>query len=118
MSELQGLQLNMQELRRRGVRVFGMVVDPVETNAQLARDAGLEFPILSDPELRATDAYGLRHRDGHDGQDIALSASVLIDADGIVRWTHVTPNLRVRPLPADILAAADSLAATRQSPNG
>jgi peroxiredoxin len=109
-SELQGLQLSQEDFRRRGCRVFGMVVDPVETNAQLARDAGLAFPILSDPDLHATDAYGLRHKDGHDGQDIALSASVLIDAGGIVRWTHVTPNFRVRPLPADILAAVDTLA--------
>jgi alkyl hydroperoxide reductase subunit AhpC len=46
---------------------------------------------------------------GHDGEDIALSASVLIDADGVVRWTHVTPNFRVRPLPAEILAAIDAL---------
>ncbi len=111
MSELQGLQLSLNEFQRRKCRVFGMVVDPVETNAQLARDAGLEFPILSDPDFHAIDAYGLRHRDGHDGQDIALSASVLIDANGIVRWTHVTTNVRIRPLPADILAAIDTLGA-------
>jgi len=103
----------MDEFRRRGVRVVGMVVDPVETNAQLSRDAGLEFPILSDPDMRAIDAYGLRHHEGHGGQDIALSASVLIDAAGIVRWTHVAPNFRVRPLPAAILAAADGLDAAR-----
>jgi peroxiredoxin len=101
----------MEEFRRRGCRVFGMVVDPVETNAELARDAALDFPILSDPDLRTIDAYGLRHRGGHEGEDIALSASVLIDADGIVRWTHVTPNFRVRPLPADILAAVEALPA-------
>jgi peroxiredoxin len=56
------------------------------------------------------DAYGLRHaHGGPDGQDIAHSASVLIDRDGIVRWTFVTPNLRVRPLPSDVLAAIDRL---------
>lgn len=99
----------MDEFRRRGVRVVGLVVDPVAINAEFARDAGLDFPILSDPDLRTIDAYGLRHRGGHEGRDIALSASVLIDGDGIVRWTHVTPNLRVRPLPADILAAVNAL---------
>ncbi len=109
MSELQGLQLSLEEFRRRGVRVVGMVVDPVETNAQLARDAGLEFTILADPDLHTIDAYGLRHREGHEGQDIALSASVLLDADGTVRWSHVTPNFRVRPLPGEILAAVDGL---------
>lgn len=86
-----------------------MVVDPVETNAALARDAGLEFPILSDPDLRLIDAYGLRHPGGHDGHDIALSASVLIDRDGVVRWTFVTPNVRIRPVPDEVLAAIDRL---------
>lgn len=109
MSELQGLQLSIDEFRRRGCRIYGVVVDPVATNAELARDAGLGFPILSDPELTTIDAYGLRHVAGHDGSDIALSASVLIDADGVVRWTHVTPNFRVRPLPTEILAAVDRL---------
>lgn len=109
MSELQGLQLSLPELQRRRARVVGVVVDPVETNAQLARDAGLDFTILSDPDLHTVDAYGLRHTDGHDDQDIALSASILIDTDGIVRWTHVTPNLRIRPSPGTILAALDAL---------
>jgi len=109
-SELQGLQLSQDEFRRRGAQVLGVVVDAVDTNAQLAGDAGLEFPILSDPDLHTTDAYELRHPGGHDGQDIALSASVLVDARGVVRWTHVTPNFRVRPLPAEILAAIDTIA--------
>jgi peroxiredoxin len=116
-SELQGLQLSQDEFRRRGCRVIGIVVDPVETNAQLARDADLDFPVLSDPDLHTIDAYGLRHPSGHDGRDIALSASVLLDANGIVRWTHVTRNFRVRPLPADILAAVDTLALQSPRPD-
>lgn len=85
------------------------MVDPVETNATLARDAGIGYPILSDPEFRLIDAYGLRHRDAHDGQDIALSASVLLDRDGIVRWTYVTDNVRFRPTPDEVLAAVARL---------
>lgn len=85
-----------------------MVVDPVATNAELARTAGLEFPILSDPDLHIIDAYGLRHVAAHDGEDIALSATVLIDAEGVVRWTSVTRNVRVRPTPDEVLAAIDA----------
>ena len=84
------------------------MVDPVATNAEVVRDAGLEFPILSDPNLRVIDAFGLRHVAAHDGRDIAHSASVLIDADGVVRWTHVTRNVRMRPTPDEILAALDA----------
>src|SRR5690349_19549040 len=91
----------MPEFEARGAKVAGVVVDPVETNAELARTAGLAFPILSDPDLQMIDAYDLRHVAAHDGKDIALSASVLIDGDGIVRWKSVTRNVRVRPEPAD-----------------
>jgi peroxiredoxin len=100
----------MNELRKRGAAVVGVVVDPVETNAELARDAELGYPILSDPELRIIDAYGLRHHGaGPDGRDIARTASVLVDPQGVVRWRFVTTNLRVRPLPEDLLAAIDRL---------
>jgi peroxiredoxin len=112
-SELQGLQLSLEEFKRRGTPVVAIVSDPLEGNDQQAVSANLQFPILADPELVATDAYGLRHREAHDGHDIARSASVVIDRDGIVRWTHVAPNVRVRPLPSEILAQIDSLGAAR-----
>ena len=112
MSELQGLQLSLDEFRKRGCALAGVVVDPPATNATLARDVGLTYPILADPELHAIEAYGLRHKGaGPDGHDIAYSASVLIDADGVVRWRLVTDNFRRRPLPATVLAAVDGLGA-------
>ena len=113
MSELQGLQLSIDELRKRRCAVAGVVVDPPDTNATLARDAGIAYPILADPTLAMIDAYGLRHpAAGPDGQDIAHSASVLIGADGIVRWKSVTDNFRRRPTPTTILAALDALPPT------
>ena len=100
----------MAAFRERGVAIAAVVVDPPVTNAELARDAGIEFPILSDPRLRTIDAYGLRHVGaGPDGHDIAHSASVLIDGSSVVRWTFVTENVRVRPTPDVVLAAIDEL---------
>jgi peroxiredoxin len=94
--------------------VVGLVVDPPATNAELARDAGLSYPILSDPDLRTIDAYGLRHAGaGPDGHDISHPASILVDGDGIVRWTFVTQNVRVRPTPDVIFAAVDALPSRR-----
>ena len=103
----------MDAFRQRGCAIVGIVVDPVETNAELARDAGLDYRLLSDPDLRVIDAYGLRHVGGHDGHDIALSASFLVDGDGIVRWSFITRNFRVRPTPDDVLAALDALLRAR-----
>jgi peroxiredoxin len=94
--------------------VAGVVVDPPETNAKLVHDTALTYPILADPTLRMIDAYGLRHpHAGPDGTDISHSASILIDADGIVRWTSVTDNFRRRPTPATVLKAVDALPITR-----
>jgi hypothetical protein len=59
--------------------------------------------------MRLIDAYGLRHREGHEGGDIALSASILIDGDGVVRWTSVSKNVRMRPTPQEVLAKVDAL---------
>src|SRR5262245_59867891 len=98
----------MEALHQRGCAVAGVVVDPPATNADLARQAELSFPLLSDPDLHVIDAYGLRHAGGGpDGQDIAHAASVLVDGGGIVRWTAVAPNARYRPTPADVIAAVD-----------
>jgi peroxiredoxin len=109
-SELQGLQLSMGEFRKRGCTVAGVVVDPPETNATLAKQAGLGYRILADPDLATIDAFRLRHPGGGpDGADISHSASVLIDGGGVVRWTSVTDNVRRRPTPATVLAAVDSL---------
>jgi len=106
----------MEALRQRNAAVVGIVVDSVEENATLSRDAEIAFPLLSDPDLQVVDAYGLRHHDAHEHRDIAHSASVLVDGDGIVRWVFVTRNVRVRPMPADILAAIDAL--PRAEPHG
>ena len=108
MTELQGLQLNLAALQQRGCAIAGVVVDDPATNATLARDAALAYPILSDPDLHTIDAYGLRDAGaGPDGHDIAHPASVLVDRAGIVRWTDVTQNFRVRPTPGEVLAAID-----------
>ena len=92
-----------------------MVVDPPETNRALIAHLGLEFPIFSDAGFALTDAFGLRHREAHDSQDIALSASVLLDASGVVRWVSVTRNLRVRPEAETVLAAIDASGVNRAS---
>lgn len=98
----------MADFRQRDTEVLAVVVDPVERNAELAENAALEFPIAADPELRAIDAYGLRHDRGEESP-IARPATFLIDAEGIVRWRDLTESYRLRPRPDDILARIDEL---------
>jgi peroxiredoxin len=109
MLELQGLQLRNSDFTARNTEILALVVDSVEQNAQVVGDLGLEYRVLSDPQLAAIDAYGLRHEQGEDELPIAHPASFLVDADGVVRWRDLTANYRLRPRPETILAQIDSL---------
>jgi peroxiredoxin len=107
--ELQGLQLRKDEFDARNTEILAIVVDSVEQNAEVVRDVGLDYRVLSDPTLAAIDASGLRHEQEAGQPPIAHPASFLIDADGVVRWRDLTDNYRLRPRPDTILAAIDHL---------
>jgi peroxiredoxin Q/BCP len=109
MFELQGLQLQSREFANRNTEVVAIAVDSVAENADVAQNLALNYRVLSDPQLQAIDAYGLRHDDPGQEKPIAHPASFLIDGEGIVRWRDVTSNYRLRPRPETILAAIDRL---------
>lgn len=75
------------------------MVDGTDTNAALSRKLGLSFPILSDPRLEATRAFGVEDV----GKDIALPATVVVGADGNVLWIYVGDRPADRPLIPDVL---------------
>ena len=56
--------------------MLAIAVDPPEQSREIVERYGLEFPILSDPDLTAIDAYDLRHPDGGPGGDIATWESM------------------------------------------
>ena len=111
MLELQGLQLRKEEFDKRNTEILAIVVDSVAQNDAVVRDVGLDYRILSDPNLTAIDAYGLRHDQGREQPPIARPATFLIDANGVVRWRDLTENYRLRPRPQTIVAAIDRITA-------
>lgn len=109
MTELQGLQLSQAEFARRNTEIVAVAVDSIEDNARVARQLQLGYRVLSDPDLTAIDAYGVRHDDGGPDHPIARPASFLIDGSGVVRWRNLSDNYRYRPHPDTILAEIDRL---------
>lgn len=104
------MQLNLAELRKRGVEVLAISGDSPEESRKMAESAGIEFPLLSDPDLTVVDLYGLRH-DGAsiDGSSAARPATFLIDEQGAVRWKELTENWRIRLRPERVFEALDDL---------
>ena len=100
----------MSEFGKRGIRVVGVSVDPVEVSHTLGEKAGLTFPLLSDPEEKVIRPYDLLHiRGGPKGVNIARPAEFLIDPTGVVRWVNLTDDIRVRASGDEVLRAADRL---------
>jgi len=109
MSELQGLQSRIADFRASGTKVLAISPESVEQNDEVVGWLGLDFPILSDGELVATDAFGLRHSGAAPGGgDIPRPATYIIEG-GTTRWRDLTDNWRIRPRPDDLLAALAGL---------
>jgi peroxiredoxin len=84
--------------------VLAISVDPTETNREAFAEFDFDFPVLSDPDLVAIDAFGLRHDGGAiDGGAIARPANFLLDREGRIVWREIPDNWRVRPHPDSVL---------------
>jgi peroxiredoxin len=96
----------LSEFHRLGAELLGISVDGIWCHLAFAHDRKLQFPLLSDFEPKGTVArsYGVyRERDG-----TTERALFVIDGDGIIRWSHVSP-IGVNPGADGILTALEEL---------
>ncbi len=101
----------LPEFERYNAQLLGVSVDGAWCHLAFARDRKLRFPLLADFEPKGTvaRAYGVyRERDG-----IAERALFVIDAEGVVRWSDVSP-VGVNPGADGILRALDTIAAAQR----
>jgi peroxiredoxin len=92
------------------VRLFAVSVDPPETSEALRQRLESRFTFLSDPDGKLLDLLKIRQHDGKPGGgDVAYPTQVLVDENGIVRWTFESGNYRVRARPSEIFAALSEL---------
>lgn len=99
------MQSRLSDFRELDAVVVAISADLQTDTAMMTERYGLEFPVLSDPEGRVIDAYGLRHPGGDpiNEKDIARPATFLIGRDGRVLWRDLTENWRVRVRPGQLL---------------
>ena len=99
-------QAVLSEFERFGAQLIGISVDGIWCHLAFARDRNLHFPLLADfePKGEVSRAYGAyRTQDG-----TSERALFVIDADGIVRWSYVSP-VAVNPGADGILNALENL---------
>lgn len=78
---------------------------------RVAADDGVEpdFIMLSDPDHRVIDRYGLFNPDAPPSRPLPHPATFVIDKKGVVRYRFVEVDYRVRPANEDILAVLRTL---------
>jgi peroxiredoxin len=96
----------LPEFQKLGSSLLGISVDGAWCHAAFARDRKLHFPLLADfePKGEVARRYGVyRQSDG-----VSERALFVIDANGTIHWSHVSP-IGVNPGAAGILSALKDL---------
>jgi peroxiredoxin len=96
----------LSEFRKYNAEILGISVDGVWCHDAFAHDRKLHFPLLADfePKGAVSRAYGAyRTADG-----VCERALFVIDKDGIIRWSYVSP-VAVNPGADGILDALENL---------
>jgi peroxiredoxin len=111
--QLELYQHEYEEFASRGIRLLGISVDSIYSHGAWAAVRGIRYPLLSDfqPRGETARAYNVwRNAEGHSER-----ALYLIDADGIIRWTHVSERLKELPDFDELVGALDLVRVTEQA---
>jgi peroxiredoxin len=96
----------LSEFQELGAELIGISVDGTWCHAAFSKDRKLHFPLLADfePKGDVSKLYGV-YRESEGTCERAL---FVIDAEGIIHWSHVSP-VGINPGAAGILSALEEL---------
>ncbi|MBF6567347.1 MAG: thioredoxin-dependent thiol peroxidase [Candidatus Binataceae bacterium] len=97
------------EIRKLGAQVIGISADSPSSHAKFAAKYDLKFPLLSDPENRVTNAYGVYKKKSLYGREFMgiERTTFIIDRSGLVR--RVFTKVKVNGHIEEVLAALQDL---------
>lgn len=101
----------LDEFAESNAQLLGISVDGVWSHLAFASDRKLHFPLLADfePKGEVSKKYGAYH----DKLGESSRALFVLDAAGVIRWNHLSPD-GVNPGAAGILKALDALTPERR----
>lgn len=105
----------MTEEQRRTTELLAVSVDDHEKQQMMIDRISMEdgilpdYPLLSDPDHRVIDRYGLYNPDESRRRPVPHPTTLVIDRRGVIRWKFVELNYRIRPELDDIVAAVNAL---------
>ena len=122
--QLRDWQMHHDALRRLGATLLAISPQAPEKSTATTDDNGLAFPVLSDTNLAAANAFGIAFTlppemveyfaeigtdvpvlNGNGLWALPVPATYLIDTRGVIQYADVEPDYRRRPDPGDALRA-------------
>ena len=97
----------LPDFRKFDAELVGISVDGIWSHLAFAKDRNLHFPLLADFEPKGEVARTYRVYRSNEGT--SERALYVIDGDGIVQWSYVSP-VGINPGADGILRALDGLA--------
>jgi thioredoxin-dependent peroxiredoxin len=96
----------INEMKARGVVVIGISPDTIASHQTFSEKHQLNFSLLSDPDQKIAEKFGVTRPKGSTGPSIERTTFV-IDETGTVRW--VERSVRVEEHISRVLSAIDTL---------
>lgn len=109
-------QHDIEEFERRGAEIIGISVDSLYSHGAWAAVRGITFPLLADfhPKGEVARRYQVyREKDGYSER-----ALYIVDGEGTIRWSHVSPYLHHVPDIYELLNALDAVQSSSEKPVG
>jgi peroxiredoxin len=102
----------LPEFEKFDAELMGISVDGVWCHLAFSKDRKLRFPILSDfePKGEVAKKYGVYRKE----EGVAERALFVIDKDGVIRWSYVSP-IGVNPGAHGVLNALESLSVNKKT---
>lgn len=104
--QLGELQEELASFDAQDTVIWGIAPDDPTKLCAMREDLALTFPILVDPELAATDAFGIR---SERQPTVPHPTVVIVDRRGEVAFFHLDENYRRRPPASRLLDAVAGL---------
>ena len=124
---MQALNKELAEIHGAGAQLVVLSPEIADRARKTATDVGATFPILQDKDSETAKSYGLLfqldegivpiYRDmlkigeanGNDKMELPLTATYVIDTDGVIKYAFLDADYTKRAEPTDVVAAVKAL---------
>src|SRR5262249_35730135 len=107
-AELRDYDAHAPEFASIGVRLIAVSPDRARALVKLPRSRPWRIVLLADPSNSAARLYNLQNRNFTPKRgpfrELVIPSSILVDADGIVRWMDLARDFRQRASAVSVLA--------------